>query len=201
MYQNLKVIAAAGDRHLVEFLPHAWYLKDDTLTRKYKFHFTPVSLRKEIMESGNETAIRIKEGIEEVSINSSGEEGIDQIKALLGLKELITNVNMPNYGQIPNLPIGHVVETNALFRYDNVSPIMSFDIPLLPKALTVKHIVNHQLLLKAFHQKDLVYARQALHLDVVTSHLNPSHIDDMFDEIIESISGYLTWYDRGVTNE
>ena len=45
-----------------------------------------------------------------------GEEGVDQILALLGVQALDTNVNLPNRGQLPDLPLGAIVETNAQFR-------------------------------------------------------------------------------------
>lgn len=34
-------------------------------------------------------------------INTTGEEGVQQMRSLLGLRDLVTNVNIPNYGQIP----------------------------------------------------------------------------------------------------
>ncbi len=48
---------------------------------------------------------------------------------MLGLGDLVTNVNIPNYGQIPNLPIGAVVETNACFRANLLNPVFAGNIP------------------------------------------------------------------------
>jgi alpha-galactosidase/6-phospho-beta-glucosidase family protein len=201
LFNNFDSIAAAGDRHLVEFLPHAWYLKDKETIDKFKFHLTPVKKRIEILEKGNRSAIRIKEGLEEVSIIPSGEEGVAQIKALLGLTEIVTNVNMPNTGQISNLPYGHVVETNALFRKDSVRPIISGNLPGFAQSVTNKHILNHRLLLKSFKTKDLFYARQALKSDLSLEHLYPEQIDEMFDEIIDKIKHYLSYYEKGFKHE
>ena len=47
------------------------------------------------------------------------------IKAFCGLEDLVTNVNLPNVGQIANLPLGTVVETNAVFADHSVTPIIS----------------------------------------------------------------------------
>ena len=58
--------------------------------------------------------MRLRIGQEAVKINGTGEEGVNQIRALLGLCDLVTNVNLPNRGQIPNLPLEAVVETNAV---------------------------------------------------------------------------------------
>lgn len=198
LFHHFQVIAAAGDRHLVEFLPHAWYLNGQDQIDQNKFHLTKVQTRIDIMNRGNESAIRIRDGLEEVSIHPSGEDGIEQIKALLGLTELITNVNMPNLGQISNLPLGHVVETNALFRKDSVRPIMSGEMEPFPATITKQHILTHQLLWKAYVEKDLSFAREALGYDQVTMHLSPDQIDAMFDEIIGHIQPYLTHYERGI---
>lgn len=190
-------IAAAGDRHLVEFLPHGWYLKDLETIASYKFHLTPVEKRVAITKRGNDSALRIINNEEEVSIHPSGEEGVAQIKSILGFEELITNVNMPNYGQIEGLPIGHVVETNALFRKDSVKPVFSGPLPGLAHSITHKHISNHELLIQAFREKDLEYARLALKGDLSLEHLKPETIDEIFDDIISKIKNYLGYYEKG----
>jgi galacturan 1,4-alpha-galacturonidase len=196
LFRKYNVIAAAGDRHLVEFLPHDWYTKNIEMIKSWRFFLTPVGLRKEIKEKGNQQAIDIINGIETVKISGTGEEGIHQMKALLGFDELITNVNMPNLGQIPNLPLGHVVETNALFRKDDVRPIWSGNMPQEPLYLTLPHIKTHQLLLKAFDTKNLSYALEALNNDVLVSHLSNQDKKEMFNEIVEAIKPYLTFYDK-----
>ena len=51
------------------------------------------------------------------------------MRSLLGLRDLVSNVNIPNYGQIPNLPLGAVVETNAHFCADSVKPVFAGALP------------------------------------------------------------------------
>jgi galacturan 1,4-alpha-galacturonidase len=194
LFLKTGVIAAAGDRHLVEFLPHDRYAKDRATIQQWKFFLTPVSFRKENMAKGNESALRIIAGKEEAKIVPSGEEGIAQLKALLGLQELITNVNMPNVGQVTNLPLGAVVETNALFRRDYVHPIHAGCLPEFPLAITLKHVHTHQALIQAFDHKDLNDAKQALHQDPTVSHLPVAEIDRMFDEIVGHMHHYLDYY-------
>ncbi len=194
LFLKTGVIAAAGDRHLVEFLPQSMYLKDRATVEQWKFFLTSVSFRKENMEKGNQSALNIIAGKEDVKIVPSGEEGIAQLKALLGLEELVTNVNMPNVGQIPNLPLGQVVETNALFRRDYVHPIFAGDLPEFPLAITQHHVRTHQELLKAFDHKDLAIAKKALRQDPSVSHLPVHEIDAMFDEIVSKMKPYLDYY-------
>ena len=196
LFKKSGVIAAAGDRHLVEFLPQSWYLKDKKMIFDWHFFLTPVDFRMKRKEEANETALRIIKNEEKIKIEPSGEEGILQLKALLGLASLITNVNIINTGQIPNLPIGHVVETNALFRRDEVRPIYAGDMPSFPLELTKRHIENHQLLLNSFDKKDLSYARKAFYQDPLIEHLPKITLDQMFDEIVNAVKPYLTYYKK-----
>jgi len=60
-----------------------------------------------------------REGKDEITPVESGEEGLKIIKALTGYGDIVTNVNLPNNAQMPDLPKGAVVETNAAFKYDS----------------------------------------------------------------------------------
>lgn len=122
-------IAAAGDRHLAEFCPGDWYLKDPETVEKWGFGLTTVAWRKEDLQKRLERSEKLYTGEEKFELKETGEEGVQQIRALLGLRDLVTNVNIPNYGQIPNLPIGAVVETNACFRANSLNPVFAGNIP------------------------------------------------------------------------
>jgi alpha-galactosidase len=196
LFLRTGVVAAAGDRHLVEFLPHDPYLKDLDAIRDWRFFLTPVELRKQIMARGDAIAKRIIAGLEQPSITPSGEEGIAQIRALVGLESLITNVNLPNVGQIANLPNGHVVETNALFRKGSVEPVFTGSMPETPRHWTTPHVKIHQALLEAFDKKSLSIAKSALRGDPSTAHLDDATLERMFDEIADRLKPALRHYDQ-----
>ena len=104
-------IAAAGDRHLAEFCPGDWYLKSpEEVENKWKFALTSVAWRKQELKELLEKSARLFSGEEQFKLAPTGEDGVKQMRAILGLGDLRTNVNIPNYGQIPNLPIGAIVE-------------------------------------------------------------------------------------------
>lgn len=56
---------------------------------------------------------------------------------------IVTNVNMPNIGQAPDLPLGAVVETNAYFSSSSVRPVFAGNIPKGVYELVAK-IVDEQ---------------------------------------------------------
>ena len=115
LFLRFGAIAAAGDRHLAEFCPGSWYLKDPETVKSWCFGLTTVAWRKEDLKKRLERSERLYTGEETPVISQTGEEGVQQMRAILGLRDLVTNVNIPNLGQIPNLPFGAVVETNAHF--------------------------------------------------------------------------------------
>ena len=47
------------------------------------------------------------------------------IRALLGLGDLVTNVNLENMGQMTNAPLHAVVETNAHFSSGTIRPLQA----------------------------------------------------------------------------
>ena len=129
LFLRFGYIAAAGDRHLAEFCPGKWYLESPDAASKMGFGLTPVAHRKEKLEERLSKSARLVSGEDEVKLTPTGEEGVAQIRALLGLHVLVTNVNIPNAGQTPNLPIGAIIETNAVFRDNSLTPVFSGSIP------------------------------------------------------------------------
>ncbi|MBR2810758.1 MAG: alpha-glucosidase/alpha-galactosidase, partial [Solobacterium sp.] len=148
LFRNFGAIAAAGDRHLAEFTA-PWYTKDPETVHEWQFDLTPVSWRKEDLKERLRRSDALISGEEEPVLKASGEEGHLLIKALAGMGDMVSNVNVPNVGQIPNLPRGAVVETNALFGYQRIEPVTAGMLPenLLP--LIARHVYNQENTLKA----------------------------------------------------
>lgn len=155
LFNRFGYIAAAGDRHLAEFCEGKWYLESPERVSEMHFGLTTVAWRKEDLKKRLERSARLVSGEEEVKINGTGEEGVNQIRALLGLTELITNVNIPNMGQIPNLPIGAVVETNATFRANSLTPVFAGPIPKEIYPLISRICGEQELVSEGIAERDL----------------------------------------------
>jgi len=150
LFQNYGLIAAAGDRHLAEFMPGDLYLKDPETVHQWKFALTSVAWRKEDLKERLAKSRRLVSGEEEVELKPSGEEGIQLMKALCGLERVISNVNIPNTNrQITNLPEDAVVETNAVFERDVIRPVIAGALPEGVLRLTMPHVKNHETTLQA----------------------------------------------------
>ncbi len=159
LFLRYHLIAAAGDRHLAEFMPGEEYLKNPEVVTSWKFGLTTVDWRKEDLQKRLKKSQRLFLGEEAVELKASGEEGIRLIKALCGLERVISNVNIPNtYLQIRNLPERTIVETNAIFEKDAVRPIIAGELPKDIHSLIQPHVINQERILEAAftYKKDLV---------------------------------------------
>lgn len=189
LFKRYGLIAAAGDRHLAEFMP-PWYLKDPQTVESWDFGLTTVSWRKEDLVNRLEKAAKLSSGEEEIILDPSGEEGVLLIKALLGIKSLVSNVNIPNMGQIPNLPIGAVVETNAVFRFNSISPVMAGNIPQNLHSLIIRHVDNQENTVQAALNCDYELALQVFLNDPLVN-LPPQEADVLLKEMLANTASFL----------
>lgn len=190
------LIAAAGDRHLAEFMPGNEYLNDPETVASWKFGLTTVDWRKEDLKKRLERSHRLAAGEEEIDLTPTGEEGILLIKALCGLGRVVSNVNIPNTaGQIPNLSENALVETNALFDRDSIHPVAAGKVPENVKALLMPHIENHERTLKAALTCDEELVVQAFLHDPVVKGKQPqeAQVRSLVHDMIENTRKYLPY--------
>ena len=193
LFKRYGVIAAAGDRHLAEFCEGSWYLKNDEQIKDWGFVRTPVSWRREDLKERQARSERLRTGKEAVTIQETGEDGVRQIRALLGLGDYTTNVNIPNMGQIPNLPLGIVVETNAAFRDNSVDPIFAGPVPDGVWQLVSRAADAQSMVAKAARERNLDLAFKAFANDPLVN-LDLPTARQLFDEMVENTKEYLSEY-------
>lgn len=193
LFMKYDCIAAAGDRHLAEFCPGDWYLKDPQSVLDWGFALTPVSWRKNYLKERIEKSGRLVRGEEKFDLSPTGEEGVKQMRAILGLGDLITNVNIPNRGQISNLPMGAVVETNSIFSADSVTPVVAGDIPKSIYPLISRESGNQQLLMEAIAERSLDKAFLSFVNDPLVR-LTREKARELFDRMVAGTAQYLTMY-------
>jgi len=187
-------IAAAGDRHLAEFCEGKWYLESPERVREMQFGLTSVAWRKKELEERLAKSRRLRTGEEQVEIKGTGEEGVNQIRALLGLCELVTNVNLPNQGQILNLPMGAVVETNAVFRSGSLTPVLAGCVPLDIFPMVARICGEQEMLSEGIAERDVKRIFAAFANDpLVTCGLSDAR--SLFKEMCEKTEKYLSVYD------
>ncbi len=154
LYQRYGVLAAAGDRHLVEFVNNKWYLENLDVMKKWAISITPVHDRIIDMNKKIQKTLNILSGKEPLGLNKSNEEAIDMMRALIGLGDLKTNVNYPNHGQMKDFPHESIVETNCVFSKDRVTPIPSKALGTSVNNLCLRNLLNIEGLYEGIKKRD-----------------------------------------------
>ena len=193
LYNRFGWIAAAGDRHLAEFCPGKWYLASPEQVKEWKFGLTTVDWRRDDLKKRLEKSAKLVSGEMPCELKQTGEDGVNQIRALLGLHTMVTNVNIPNRGQIPNLPMDAVVETNAVFTANTVAPVMAGPIPKEIYALIARIVGAQELVVEAALTRDVELAFKAFCNDPLVP-LTVADARKLFDEMLQNTKKYLKDY-------
>ena len=152
LFEKYGALAAAGDRHLAEFVPDLFLADRHVL--QYGFELTPVWGRMLVNRLLMLVTALAATPLYSPKIKGSGEEGIRQISAICGLGDFVTNVNLPNKGQLSNVVQGTAVETNAAFSLDSVVAIDAGEMPPGAAELVNIHARNQKDFVEAYFNQD-----------------------------------------------
>lgn len=179
LLRRFGALGAAGDRHLVEFVP--WYLSSEEELHRWGIIRTPYSWRyRRSQVPSAPLGVAHKQ-----PLKPSGEESVQQIEALLGLAPMITNVNLPNKGQLPGFPADAIVETYAEFGHNILRPLVANALPT-GAACFVRRAIDEQLLtLHAALDCDRDLALQAMLIHPLVD-IPMEKACAMLDEMIEA---------------
>ncbi len=180
-FARFHALGAAGDRHLAEFVP--WYLTSEEDLHRWGVVLIPYLWRAERMKKRPQRA-------SDTPLAPSGEEGVEQMPALLGIQPFTTNVNLPNRGQIPNLDMGAVVETYAQFSRDRIRPVISHGLPAMLNEHVARITRVQQATMQAALQRDKDLAFQALLSDPLVR-IPTDQAWVMFKEMLEYAENFL----------
>jgi len=192
LFQHWGVLPAAGDRHLVEFLPG--FVRSPEELFRWGIIRTPVSYRLERWRHAPQQTCELMAGRRPLRLDASGEEGVTLLLALLGLGDRVTNVNLENQGQVANLPRHAIVETNARFSHDEVRPLAAGALPPALESLVARHVANQEMIVAAALTGDKELAFQAVFNDPA----NRLPVDEswqMFNEMLQAGRQFLPGWD------
>jgi alpha-galactosidase len=195
LYRRYGVLGAAGDRHLAEFMNNSWYLLSPEQVDAWKYALTKVDFRVQQMKERIDESIAMANGTMPVEVKKSDEEAVDLMRAVLGLTKKISNVNLPNEGQVPGLPLGAIVETNAIFTDNSVRPVMAKPLPNSVLSLVRRCSDNIDILYDGIKKRDLTLIFSAFINQPLCSTLSTMQADTLFHEMINNTKKYLTAFD------
>jgi len=146
LWRLLGALPGIGDRHLVEFFPG--FLHGEEQVQHFGLKPTSIEMRQEGRSKARQ---RLVERLAQAT-SQTPTEGSDNvagwIAALAGGPPVEDNLNAPNLGQIPQLPLDAVVETRGILDAGGYHPLTS---PLPPalEALVRPHVLRQEMLVGA----------------------------------------------------
>ncbi|TRW94211.1 alpha-galactosidase [Paracoccus sp. M683] len=188
LYRRFGIPAAAGDRHLAEFMPQSDYLDGH---EGWGFTLTPVSYRIRDRQQKREQAAALAAGQGTPFADRSDEALVDQIRGLMGLGDFTSNVNLPNRGQMDGLPQGTIVETNALFSSLGVTPLVAGRLPAPLLRIVADHAARQTALLDAVMAESWGDLFALFRTDPLIAPLSDARAREMFVEMVRATARHL----------
>ena len=158
-----------SSEHLAEYTP--WFIKQgrNDLINDFGIPLNEYPKRcVEQREEWAEQAANLTSGAP-LGHTKSHEMGADIINAIVTNTPLMTYVNMPNRGQIPQFVEGLPVETPCLVDGNGVQPTVVDDIPVQLRALMQSQISVQELTVQAILQEDIGLIYNAAQMDPHTA--------------------------------
>ncbi len=189
LYKEYGYLTYAGDRHTSEFFPGYLTPTPEALDR---FHLVRTSIadRREGYVRARQRALDLAAGKAE-PFPRSRETAVDIMMAMSAGKPFVDVVNLPNTGQIENLPSGAVVETLGLVDALGFRPVGVGPLPPILRQMVEPHCHVQMLTLEAAMTGDVSMALEALMMDPLCAHLAPSRVRAMGEELMAATKRWL----------
>jgi alpha-galactosidase/6-phospho-beta-glucosidase family protein len=184
-------LPAAGDRHVCEFVPG--YLRDEKERERLDLRVTTIDVRRERLAADRERVRRMIRGEEPIPTGRSREEISDIMAAMWTGEDSVNIVNLPNAGQVRDLPLGAVVETYGALNGSGASGIVFGELPPPVAALVHPHVFNQEAIVQAGLSGDKDLAFRAFLNDPLVG--SGPDAREMFDEMFEAQREYLTRFE------
>lgn len=190
LFEAYGALPAAGDRHLAEFFPY--FLRDEAgRGKEFGVLLTSIEQRVEIGANARARYSAWMDGSETPSLARSHEAVAPIIAALAQGRSLKTVVNLPNTGQIDNLPRDAVVETLGIVGPTGAHGIAAGALPPAILNTVHPHVINQEMIVQAALTGDRTMLLQALLNDPLTRDFRTA--GRMLDELLEAHAALIPW--------
>ncbi|MHC4872845.1 MAG: family 4 glycosyl hydrolase [Planctomycetota bacterium] len=178
--RKLGLMTSNSDRHHAEF--YSYFLRDGG--RRYCVRPSTAERRLAGTSMAKQYALDIASGKRVISVEAGCEPAHEIILARHFSQPYIGPVNLPNEGQIPNLPMGAVVESPGIIDGSGIHPVMTGPMPNEVLAQTTAQVAIHELAVEAAETGDIDKAIAAVAADPLTREWET--IPDMVNEMIHA---------------
>jgi alpha-galactosidase len=182
LFEQLGVLFGAGDRHVAEFFP-GFLTEASEHGRRYGVQLTTIAQREEL---ARQKRSRIEDFVAGKAppreLRKSEEQLTEVIAALSGGPDGYFIVNIPNHGQVDNLPREAVVECIAHIGPLGVQPWAVGALPYPAYAVIAPHIARQELIVEAALTSQRQPAQAALASDPLVPNL--AVVEPMLTELL-----------------
>ena len=181
-------LPAAGDRHLAEFFP-TFLDAASGHGAAYDIRLTTVEHRQRMTETARARTRSIVAGDRAWAPEHSEEEVADIIAAIAAGRSHRAVMNLPNTGQIENLPRDAVVETLGTVGASGAHGLPAGRLPPGIQGVVLPHLLNQEMIVEAAMTGDRQLALQALINDPLTRDFRTAPA--MFNELLQAHAAFL----------
>jgi len=189
LYRKFGMLTYCADRHTCEFFDS--YLSDGKKRLDdFLLEITTIDDRIKKLKNARERTLKLASG-ELEPFPRSRETAVDIMKSLITGTPFIDVGNLPNNGQIANLPHEAVVETMCQVNIDGFQPLPMGKLPEQVIPLVKIHCDIQLMTLDAGLTGDRELALKALSMDPLCSKLKEQDCRAMGNELLEATKEYL----------
>ena len=188
LFKKLGVLFGSGDRHIAEFFPG--FLTDaNDRGGRYGVVLTTIEQREELARERRLKHEEFVAGNREEDLTPTDEQMAPVMAALSGGPVGQFIVNIPNEGQIDNLPREATVECMAHIDRLGVRPLSVGSLSYPAYAATAPHVARQELIVEAALSGDRKPALAALSTDPLIP--DPTIVEPMLDELLAANEAFM----------
>ena len=189
LFERYGVLPGAGDRHLVEFFP-GFLTEESGWGKRWGVALTTIADR-----VGDAGAYKVElakmRAANEVSTMPSGEMVAPMIDAFLRDKPRAFPLNLPNAGQVPDLPPDVVVEAMCVADGNGLHPRDRAELPPLLAEWLRRIAAGQEATVAAALSGSRDKVVEAMLLDPLAGRIDFDHVEQMTDEMLAATAPWL----------
>lgn len=184
-------VPLAGDNHIAEYLPYASSLNSGTYKQfniqsfDFQLYFERKKMKWKIIEDAVSGSLKPESLLEQKSENAE--------KVIAGIeknaKSYFESLNIPNKGNISNLPDEAIVDIPCIAGSDGVTGISIGELPATVAELCRRQLIINEMTVEAVASGDIKLVYQPMALDPMVDNLDTAV--KLSDEYVKSNLKYL----------
>jgi alpha-galactosidase len=189
LFRHFGVLPGSSDTHVVEFFP-GFVTEHSDFGREWGVHhYGMAGHAADKAEDDASVGWLMKQ--EDIPRWGSGELVADLINAVVTGTPRTMPVNLPNGGQVANLPEGAVTECMGIADADGVRARDQVTVPSMLGEVVRRVQVSQELTVQAALEGDATLVLEALFADQMTSRLPHEQVVAMTDELLAAMAPWL----------